>query len=127
MASLGDPLVLVADDDPDIREAVRMALEGILNLRSVEASDGKEALRQVRIAQPSLVILDMALPKLDGLEVARRLKGNPETSHIPILVLSGLRGAPQRALALGCEGYVAKPFNMNDLLTKVAAILRQNE
>ena len=118
-------VILVADDDAVTREVVASALESVAGVAVLTASDGKEALRRARSLRPALLLLDMALPKLDGLEVARRLKSSPETRGIAIIIVSGLSAAPERALALGCEDYIQKPFEVSDLLAKVKRHLRR--
>jgi two-component system phosphate regulon response regulator PhoB len=90
-----------------------------------EASDGAEALDAIRRAQPDLLVLDLMLPGLSGMEVCRRLRSCTDTAGLPILILSA-RAAPSdkaEGLALGVDDYVTKPFSPRDLLARVMALL----
>jgi CheY-like chemotaxis protein len=117
------PVILIADDDDGARETARSVIEDLIGATAIVAKDGKEALRRVRGDRPDMVLLDMALPRIDGLEVARRVKANEETRAIPVIVVSGLSVAPERALEIGCEDYVAKPYDPFELARKVRAHL----
>ena len=116
--------VLVVDDDPQIRRAVREAIarEGI----EVEtAADGKEALRRAGEMEFSLVITDLSMPNLDGLELVRALRSR---STVPILVLT-VRSEERekvRLLDAGADDYVVKPFGVGELLARARALLRRN-
>jgi two-component system KDP operon response regulator KdpE len=116
--------VLVVDDDPQIRRAVREAIarEGI----EVEtAADGKEALRRAGEMEFSLVITDLSMPYLDGLELVRELRSR---STVPILVLT-VRSEERekvRLLDAGADDYVVKPFGVGELLARARALLRRN-
>ena len=102
--------ILVAEDDADNRRIVVkvLTLEGH---RILEASDGASAIALAQREHPDLVILDLGMPGMDGWEVARRLKADPETADIPIIALTAfaLRGDEERARGAGCDGYLAKP------------------
>ena len=115
--------VLVVDDEPNIRDAVAFNLrrEGIaVSL----AADGLEAVEQVRMLQPDLVVLDVMLPGMDGFEVCRRIR---EESTVPILVLSARGEEIDRivGLELGADDYLVKPFAMRELVARVRAMLRR--
>ncbi len=102
--------VLVVEDDPDIRTILQVMLEEIARVRAVFAGDGAEALQQVRLSRPDLVLLDFDLPRLDGGEVARRLKSSPTTRRVPVVAVTG---RPRDDLAdADFDGYVAKPFDV---------------
>jgi CheY-like chemotaxis protein len=106
------PLVLLVDDEHAIRTICRVNLEGE-GIAVVEAQDGAEALEQVRREQPSLVLLDVMMPEVDGWKVAAELVGDEDTRDIPIVFLSA-RAADEdrrRAQQLGAVGYVEKPFD----------------
>jgi CheY-like chemotaxis protein len=96
----------------------------MLEVEVITASDGLEALEQVA-RQPDLILLDLMLPRLDGFEVARRLKADPHTRQIPILALTALtRPSEQReALAAGCDALLVKPFETTHLVDEIAARL----
>ncbi len=113
--------VLIVEDEPDNQEIVRAVVEDMVGCQAVLAADGVEALARVSEALPSLVLLDLMLPKMDGYEVARRLKNDPLSRHVPIIAITALaRPADRtRALECGCDDYVDKPFDLDALETKV--------
>ena len=116
------PVVLVIEDEPPIRRFLRPTLTS-QGYRVVEAETGEDGLLQAATRQPDLVILDLGLPDLDGLEVIRRLR---EWTAIPIIVLSA-RGAESdkvAALDAGADDYVAKPFAVGELLARARVALR---
>jgi CheY-like chemotaxis protein len=108
-------LVLVAEDDPDVREITRLALEEELGVRVIEAGDGEEALRLLQAEKPSLVILDLMLPKVLGWQVVRQARSDPGTRETPIIALSGT-GDRWGALQAGCSDYLNKPFVVEQLV-----------
>lgn len=116
--------VLVVDDEPQITRVLRTTLSGQgLSVRT--AGDGDEALEVMRSWTPDLVITDLSMPNLTGLELCRRIRAK---SQVPIIVLS-VRGEEKikvEALDAGADDYVAKPFNMNELLARVRAGLRRS-
>src|SRR5581483_3806252 len=115
--------ILVVDDDPHIREVVQFALEKA-GLDVVEAADGEAALRQLHAAKPDLVILDITMPELDGLEVCRRIR---KTSDVSILFLSSRSDEVDRVVwfEIGGDDYVTKPFSPRELVARVQAILKR--
>jgi two-component system phosphate regulon response regulator PhoB len=118
--------ILVVDDEEDIRELVAFNLtrEGYV-VRS--ASSGEEALDSVKKRTPHLIILDLMLPGMDGLEVARRLKKDPSTEGIPIVMLTakGEEADIVAGLELGADDYVTKPFSPRVLTARVKTVLRR--
>jgi len=114
--------VLVVDDEPPIRRLLRTTL-AVEEHRVLEAETGAEALRLARHHRPDIVILDLGLPDIDGLEVIRRLRAD---SAVPILVLSsrGDESAKIAALDLGADDYVTKPFGIGELMARLRAALR---
>jgi two-component system OmpR family response regulator len=117
------PAVLVVDDDPHIRQLLAFALEKAgMSVR--EAADGEAALASVAAEAPDLVVLDINMPKLDGLEVCRRLRA---TADLPILFLSSRDDEIDRVLGieLGGDDYVVKPFSPREVVARVSAILRR--
>jgi two-component system phosphate regulon response regulator PhoB len=112
--------VLIADDDLLIRKSLRSLLER-QGYRCVEAGDGREAVEMARHQPPQCVLLDLAMPGLDGLAVARRLRGDPRTRGVRIHCLTGLAGEEVRAEALqaGCETFLPKPVDAARLLEVV--------
>jgi two-component system OmpR family response regulator len=119
------PTVLVADDDPHLREVVRYALarEGFV-VR--EAADGAAALALAEAEAFDLLVLDVAMPELDGLEVCRRLR---KTSAVPIVFLSSRGEEFDRVLGLelGGDDYLAKPFSPRELVSRIRAVLRRSQ
>lgn len=117
------PKVLVVDDEPQIRRFLRASLQAH-DYQVVEAENGKEAVRECTVQNPELLILDLGLPDMDGLEVIKLVR---EWSTIPIIVLS-LRSDDTdkiEALDRGANDYVTKPFSMGELLARMRAALRQ--
>jgi len=102
--------VLVVEDDPDNRRIVTKVLS-VEGYQVVEATDGVEALAQARAEHPDLILMDLALPNMDGWEATRRLKSDPATRTIPVVALTAvaMRGDEERARAAGCDDYVSKP------------------
>ena len=119
------PLLLVVDDEPDVNRLVTriFAKRGY---RIQVALDGAEALAQIAAERPDLILLDLYLPKLDGWEVCRRLKGDPATAHIPIIMMTAAHANVDDAgigLGLGADEYVAKPFMQAVILHNVERLL----
>jgi two-component system alkaline phosphatase synthesis response regulator PhoP len=117
--------VLVVDDQPDIVRLVRDYLERG-GFEVVTASDGEEAMRAARSAEPDLVILDLTLPKLDGLDVARQLRCDTD---IPIIMLTARTEESDRVagLELGADDYITKPFSAREMVARVRAVLRRTQ
>jgi two-component system, OmpR family, KDP operon response regulator KdpE len=117
------PLVLVADDEPRITKLVSMALtdEGF---RVVTASGGVEALAKAEEVRPDIVLLDIVMPDLDGIEVMRQIR---ERRSVPVILLTAKGSASDKAkgLDLGADDYVAKPFHLDELAARVRAVLRR--
>jgi len=118
--------VLVVEDEPDIRDliALHLARDGF---RCRTAATGTEALRAVRAHSPDLVILDLMLPEMDGLDVCRQLRHEPRTAALPIIMLTAKTDEVDRVLGLelGADDYVAKPFSPKELVARVRAVLRR--
>jgi two-component system KDP operon response regulator KdpE len=116
------PRVLVVDDELPIRRFLRAALEGS-GYRLSEADSGEAALREVAMRSPDIVLLDLGLPDVDGIEVTRRLR---EWSAVPIVVLSarGREGDKIAALDAGADDYVTKPFAIGELMARMRVALR---
>src|SRR5438552_7096858 len=121
----GMKTILVVDDEPKIVSLARDYLEHA-GFAVVSASDGSEALARARAEHPDLIVLDLGLPKLDGLDVARALR---QTSSVPIVILSGRADESDKlvGLELGADDYVTKPFSPKELVARVRAVLRRSE
>ena len=117
--------ILVVDDEPKIVQLARDYLEHA-GFTVTSASDGKEALVSFRRAAPDLIVLDLGLPMLDGLDVARSIR---KTSNVPIVMLTGRGDEADRVagLELGADDYVTKPFSPKELVARVRAVLRRAE
>ena len=120
--------ILVVDDEPDVVELVDFNLKAA-GYDVVTASDGEEALKKARAILPSLMILDLMLPEVDGLEVCKILRGDPATSAIPIIILTAKAGEIDRVLGLelGADDYVTKPFSPRELVLRVKRLLRSGQ
>lgn len=117
--------ILVVDDEPNIREVICFALERA-GMATTTARNGAEALRAVQRDVPSLIVLDIGMPELDGLEVCRQLR---RSSDVPVLFLSARDEEVDRivGLELGGDDYVTKPFSPRELVARVKAILKRSE
>ena len=122
---MADRLVLIVDDDADTREMLQSLLQFMVGVRSNQAEDGEVALRRVAEERPDLVLLDLRLPKRDGVEVLRQMKADPATAAIPVIVLTtgALPSDREVARAAGCDDYLDKPFHVATLEKKVRAHL----
>src|SRR6185369_11488087 len=120
--------ILVVDDEPGIVQIARDYLERA-GFRVITAADGLSALRLARTEQPSLVVLDLLLPELDGLDVARHLRQDPATQALPIIMLTARVEETDRVtgLELGADDYITKPFSPRELVARVRAVLRSTE
>jgi DNA-binding response OmpR family regulator len=120
--------ILVVDDEPDLVELLRHHLQRE-HYEVVVANDGEAAMAEARRRLPDLVVLDLMLPGIDGLEVCRRMRADTRTQHIPIIMLTA-KGEESDAvigLAQGADDYVRKPFGVKELLARVATRLRAAE
>jgi two-component system, OmpR family, alkaline phosphatase synthesis response regulator PhoP len=120
--------VLVVDDEPDILELVKYNLDKEGYQVTVVAT-GEDALAATRTKMPDIVILDLMLPGVDGLEVCRRLRGDPKTRNIPIVMLTakGDEADVVTGLELGASDYVTKPFSPRVLTARIRAVLRRGD
>ena len=119
------PLILLVDDNPDGLYAGTRILEHA-GFKVITASDGEETLRIVEQELPDIVLLDVMMPKLDGLQVTKRLKSNPETRYIPIVLVSAKDGLQDvvEGLEAGADGYITKPFKPEELVARTKAAIR---
>ncbi|MHB8878793.1 MAG: response regulator transcription factor [Myxococcaceae bacterium] len=119
----GPASILVVDDDPRLREVVRFALTQA-GFETEEAADGRAALQKIAAALPALVVLDITMPELDGLEVCREVR---RQHKVPIIFLSSRDDEVDRivGLELGADDYLTKPFSPRELVARVKAVLRR--
>jgi two-component system cell cycle response regulator DivK len=118
--------ILIVDDYEDNRQMMRKLLE-MIGYRVLEADNGLDAVRLTQQERPSLVIMDLCLPLLSGMEAARMIHETPETNEIPIIVLSAYDAADARddAIASGCSGYLTKPVDYAKLEKTIRTLLAQ--
>ncbi len=118
------PVVLVADDAADILALVRTALTRA-GYDVVTAGDGEAALAGIRAHRPALAVLDVSMPKLDGLAVLREVREDPASADLPVIMLSALaqEADVERGYALGASRYVRKPFSPRELIAIVGELL----
>lgn len=120
--------VLVVDDEENIQELIRLGLryEGF---QVESASNGPDGISAAQRLSPDLVILDLMLPGMDGLEVCRRMRANPTTQDVPILMLTAKDEVHDRVTGLdtGADDYLTKPFDFEELVARVKAILRRQQ
>jgi DNA-binding response OmpR family regulator len=117
-------LVLVVEDDPDICDLVRFRLERA-GYRVISAGDGEAGLALALEQRPDVAILDVMMPKLDGYEVTRRLRANPDTARLPIIMLTARAQEEDisRGFEAGADDYLKKPFSPQELRARVEAVI----
>lgn len=120
--------VLIVEDEKDILHLVKIYLDKE-GFRTLTAENGAEALRQARSEHPDLIILDLMLPVIDGLEVCKKLRLSPQTSMLPIVMLTAKSGESDTVvgLELGADDYVTKPFSPRELVARIKAFFRRLE
>ena len=116
--------ILVVEDQEDNLRIMRDLLNDA-GFEVIEARNGNEALSVTEAERPDLILMDIQLPELDGLEATRRIKDNPATRHIPVLAVTSyaLNGDNEKAMAAGCDAYFAKPVSPRALLAKIREYL----
>lgn len=120
--------ILIVDDEPSIRELLAFNLDKA-GYSTVEADDGHTALEMAKTAKPDLILLDIMLPGLDGMEVCRIIKGQQHTAGIPIIMLTAKSDEVDKiiGLELGADDYMTKPFSPRELVARVKAVLRRSQ
>jgi DNA-binding response OmpR family regulator len=128
MSSPSAKKVLIVEDEKDILQLVKLYLEKE-GYRTVTASTGSEGLAQVRSEKPDLLVLDLMLPEIDGLEICKRLRSAPDTAMLPIIMLTAKAEESDTiiGLELGADDYVTKPFSPKTLVARVKALFRRLE
>jgi diguanylate cyclase (GGDEF)-like protein len=121
-------LVLVVEDDPNIKEIIAFSLD-TAGYKYITAADGEEALRLVETDPPDLILLDLMIPKVDGIEVCRRLKSGFLTSGIPIVMVTAKREVTDKleGMDAGADDYIIKPFNRQELLARVKMVMMRTK
>ena len=117
-------LILIVEDEPKNLKMLSDLLRRF-DYDVLEAQDGEKGVELARLKMPDLILMDIMLPKMDGLEATRMLKMNPDTTHIPIVALTAyaMKGDRERTLEAGCNGYIAKPIDIQELLKTVKRYL----
>lgn len=120
--------ILVVDDEPDAVELLEVNLKGA-GYEVVSAHDGEQALTKARMTLPDLIVLDLMLPEVDGMEVCKILRRDQKTAGIPIIMLTAKAAEIDRVLGLelGADDYVTKPFSPRELVARVRAVLRRRD
>ncbi len=128
MGGHGPRKVLIVEDEADIRQLVKLYLDRE-GFRTLQATTGAEALWSVKSEKPDLLVLDLMLPEIDGIEVCKRLRNAPETATLPIIMLTAKAEEADTVvgLELGADDYVTKPFSPKSLVARVKALLRRVE
>jgi len=128
MATSKKPKILVVDDEPDVVELIEFNLKGA-GWDVITAADGEEALKKARAVPLDLIVLDVMLPEVDGLEVCKQLRNDPSTAAVPIIMLTAKAAEIDRVLGLelGADDYVTKPFSPRELVLRVKGLLRRTE
>lgn len=116
--------ILVVEDQEDNRQILRDLFDSV-GIAMIEAHDGEAAVRLAASERPDLILMDIQLPVLDGYEATRQIRANPALKAIPIIVVTSyaLSGDEDKALAAGCDSYVAKPYSPRQLLAKIRQLL----
>jgi CheY-like chemotaxis protein len=117
-----NPLILLVDDTEDIRDIWRRALSKA-GFRVVEAVDGEDGVLKTRECLPQLVVMDMTMPRLNGVEASRRLKADSATAAVPIIMVSADDDVKAEARAAGCEGFLLKPVRHPELISQIRRLL----
>lgn len=117
------PTALVVDDNPDMTEMLRFELEKDFNV--IIAADGNEALKRIEEKSPSIILTDLMMPGMDGIELCRQLKSNPETVSIPLIIISAKHdlGVKIEGLTIGADDYITKPFNLDVLRLRMKRLI----
>jgi phosphate regulon transcriptional regulator PhoB len=120
--------ILIVDDEPDVVDLLEFNLRGA-GFEVATAENGSKALKKVRDSIPDLILLDLMLPEIDGLELCKLLRRDPQTSDIPIIMLTAKASEIDRVLGLelGADDYVTKPFSPRELILRVKGLLRRRE
>lgn len=120
--------ILIVDDEQDIVELLSYNLEKE-GFSTVKANDGEAALELVRSAKPDLMLLDLMLPKMNGLDICKAVRRNPETANLPIIMLTAKGDEIDKIIGLeiGADDYITKPFSVKELIARVRSILRRTQ
>ncbi|MBE9492594.1 MAG: response regulator, partial [Bacteroidetes bacterium] len=120
-------LILIVEDNPDMRTYINDCFKGNYNI--LEAPDGKSGFETATSKIPDIILTDLMMPKIDGIELCQKLKTDDRTSHIPVILLTALSSVEDRirGLETGADDYIAKPFNREELVTRVKNLTDQRK
>jgi CheY-like chemotaxis protein len=115
--------ILIVDDEPNVRRLLRTILSNNFNV--VEAEDGKQAIEIANSQKPDVILMDMMMPKMDGLTACHLIKNNPATKMIPVIMVSAIGFELNIKLSkqMGAAGYITKPFSSQDLINAIDKVL----
>jgi len=119
--------ILVVEDNDRNRRLLKILLES-RGYEVIEAVTGEEAMKYLKDHKPGLILMDIQLPNVDGLEMTRKIKSNPKTADIPIVAVTAyaMKGDRERILEAGCDGYISKPIDTRRLALLAAEILKNS-
>jgi len=117
-------MILIVEDEPKNLILLRDLLQ-VSGYSTIEATDGKQGVELAKSKKPDLILMDIMMPVMDGLEATRILKADATTSNIPVVALTSyaMKGDEERILKAGCDGYLSKPFDIKELLKQVTEYL----
>ncbi|KAF0158689.1 MAG: Phosphate regulon transcriptional regulatory protein PhoB (SphR) [Syntrophaceae bacterium] len=120
--------ILIVDDEQDIADLISYNLEKE-GYSTIKAYDGGDVLKTVKTQKPDLVILDLMLPHMNGMDICRAVRANPETAHLPIIMLTAKSDEVDKIIGLeiGADDYMTKPFSVKELIARVRTILRRSQ
>ncbi len=117
-------VILIVEDDPKLLILFRDLLQ-VSGYSTIEVTDGKQGVELAKASKPDLILMDVQMPVMDGIEATQTLKADATTGNIPIIALTSyaMKGDKERMLEAGCDGYLAKPIDIKELLKEVAEYL----
>ena len=120
--------VLIVDDEPDIMRILSYVLNEA-GFRVIPAYGAEDAMRKVKLHKIDLILTDLAMPKVSGVEIIQQVKGDPQTKHIPVIAVTAhtWEGLAQSAGEAGCDGFIPKPFNNRQLVLDVRKFLKASK
>jgi signal transduction histidine kinase/ligand-binding sensor domain-containing protein/DNA-binding response OmpR family regulator len=126
MGSVDEPIILIVEDNTDIRNFIR---ENLHSYRVIEAEEGERAYKMASETIPDLIISDVMMPKMNGVELCSKLKGNEKTDHIPVILLTAKASVENKieGLETGADDYIVKPFEMSELLIRIKNLLESRK
>jgi CheY-like chemotaxis protein len=124
---MSNKAIIAVDDEPDIRILVCFCLKSSGDFEVLEAKSGEEAITLAIAHQPALIIMDVRMPGMGGIEACRRLKANPTTASIPVIFLSAWHSEERAALEAGGMAFLLKPFNPDELIATVQKYITETQ